>query len=398
MVSTVEQVERELNILHQAIATLSEEFHQTYSNYLETLGQAVRQQLIQASYYLCTRGYPNQFLKLSLSQQQQIQKALRQLGTQAQADLLERLKPIEPWEPRPPIDFAALAESLARTQAKLESAQTPQDPDAPESSSDSEDQEGSEEGATQELPTQTLSQIDLLKAVLASSLASSDGETDEDDLDDEDSDENDDEFDDDFDGQDSDPQEIFNAIFNKAAQEESGNSTFSASAFLIADADSLTEHDPQPTEPRPLNSQDLLHWQESLEQEISTALQDISHQANRQLQQSSILPKRLPEPVLEVAAKADLASEAIANQPNLLNLLIKSSIKGNKESVMTQVMAIRLRLSEIEFSNANVIHWRSKIRGLSTQLNKLHREYQKKQKEKAIAQAEAAWRSSWFED
>nr|MCU0570349.1 hypothetical protein [Oculatellaceae cyanobacterium Prado106] len=92
------------------------------------------------------------------------------------------------------------------------------------------------------------------------------------------------------------------------------------------------------------------------------------------------------------------ASEAIANQPNLLNLLIKSSIKGNKESVMTQVMAIRLRLSEIEFSNANVIHWRSKIRGLSTQLNKLHREYQKKQKEKAIAQAEAAWRSSWFED
>jgi hypothetical protein len=32
------------------------------------------------------------------------------------------------------------------------------------------------------------------------------------------------------------------------------------------------------------------------------------------------------------------------------------------------------------------------------QLNKLGREYQKRQRELKIAEAEAAWRASWFED
>lgn len=64
---------------------------------------------------------------------------------------------------------------------------------------------------------------------------------------------------------------------------------------------------------------------------------------------------------------------------------------------MTPIVAIRLRLSEIEFSDAATAAVRSKLRQLMGQLVKLERDYQRKQKERAVAQAESAWRASWFE-
>jgi hypothetical protein len=41
---------------------------------------------------------------------------------------------------------------------------------------------------------------------------------------------------------------------------------------------------------------------------------------------------------------------------------------------------------------------RKGIRSILVQLNKLGREYQKRQREIKIAEAEAAWRASWFQD
>jgi hypothetical protein len=142
----------------------------------------------------------------------------------------------------------------------------------------------------------------------------------------------------------------------------------------------------------------LAYWQERLEEKIVEELQNLSHSVNRLLQKAEILPGRLPEPVLEVAARADLASETAASPPNLLNLIVETESDEPKESSMTQLMAIRLRLSEIEFSDSSAMMGRSKIRELLARLNKLGREYQKKQKERSIAQAEAAWRSSWYEE
>ncbi len=63
-----------------------------------------------------------------------------------------------------------------------------------------------------------------------------------------------------------------------------------------------------------------------------------------------------------------------------------------------QVSAIHLRLTEIEFADAALTPARTKIRTLSAQLRNLGREYQKKMREQAIAEAQAAWRSSWMED
>ncbi|MHC5831391.1 MAG: hypothetical protein ACYT04_89355, partial [Nostoc sp.] len=66
-------------------------------------------------------------------------------------------------------------------------------------------------------------------------------------------------------------------------------------------------------------------------------------------------------------------------------------------SGLTQIMAINLRLGEIEFADVTLSSERRQIRSILVQLNKLGREYQKTHRERAIAEAEAAWRASWFE-
>ncbi len=84
--------------------------------------------------------------------------------------------------------------------------------------------------------------------------------------------------------------------------------------------------------------------------------------------------------------------------PNLLNLVIEiENEQQSEDSGLTQIMAINLRLGEIEFADVTLSSERRQIRSILVQLNKLGREYQKKHRERAIAEAEAAWRASWFE-
>jgi hypothetical protein len=146
---------------------------------------------------------------------------------------------------------------------------------------------------------------------------------------------------------------------------------------------------------RVLTPTDLLEWQEEVEEAIAITLQEISHAANRLLQQNQILPSQLPEPVLEVAAKAGMATETTA-PPNLLNLIVETE-NEDEESSITHLMTIRLRLTEIEFSDAHLTAYRGKIRTLGGGLSQLRQDYHRRQREKAIAEAEAAWRASWYE-
>jgi hypothetical protein len=84
--------------------------------------------------------------------------------------------------------------------------------------------------------------------------------------------------------------------------------------------------------------------------------------------------------------------------PNILNLVIEISDQEDAEDSITQIMAIHLRLEEIEFADVTLLTERKGIRNILMQLSKIGREYQKRQKELKIAEAEAAWRASWFED
>lgn len=149
----------------------------------------------------------------------------------------------------------------------------------------------------------------------------------------------------------------------------------------------------------------LARWQNSIEKSIAHILKLLSRDTNRLLQQSGILPSQLPEPVLEAASQAESSGDSVAGPPNLLNLIIETDASSASRKLAAtfgsralHITAIKLRLSEIEFADAGTSAWRQQIRNLSVKLNSLGRDYQKKQRELAVVEAESAWRSSWFED
>lgn len=280
MARAIERIERDIAAIKEAIRAIAVELQNAYASYLTTLGLAVRKQLILASYHLCTQGYPENFLNLSLNQRQQLQQAIRNLGQVAGEKLLACIKSEEV---------------------------------------------GGDEG-------------------------------------------------------DEGDEEVI--------------SSFSLSSGLLdtSNSQSFTADTSNPIE--------LVKWQQNLEEVTQEILKKLSHDANVLIQKSGVLPKKLPEPILAAAAAAasEASGEVMPGPPNLLNLVIEiENEQQSEDSGLTQVMAINLRLGEIEFADVALSSERRQIRSILVQLNKLGREYQKKHRERAIAEAEAAWRASWFE-
>lgn len=174
------------------------------------------------------------------------------------------------------------------------------------------------------------------------------------------------------------------------------------------DSDFLAIDDREPETNNQLSAanspESLARWQDSIEKSIVNILKLLSRDTNRLLQQSGILPQQLPEPVLAAASAADSSGESVAGPPNLLSLIIETNDSSDSASLgetrgtnPIHITAIKLRLSEIEFADADTSAWRQQIRNLSARLNSIGRDYQKKQRELAVVEAESAWRSSWFE-
>ncbi|ERT04881.1 hypothetical protein M595_5169 [Lyngbya aestuarii BL J] len=299
MTGSLKGIEEDIASLEEAIFKLAQEFDGAYENYLTTLGNAMRQQLILANYHLCTQGYPEYFLKLSYSQRQKFQQSLQGLAANAQKMLISLIK-ISP-----------------ASQALEEKEPEPEEP---------------------ELQDDAQNNDDLLQAL--------------------------------------------------TSEDES----------LELSADLLL----QPPTPKVLSLPErLAKWQDDLEQSINTLLRTLSRDTNFALQQANIFPHHLPEAVLEAASQAEASAETVASPPNLLNLMIETeNLEEEDEGItnVTRLMAVHLRVSEIEFADATLMSARHKIRNLSAQLNKVGRNYQKKQRERAVLEAEAAWRSSWFEE
>ncbi|HEY9660039.1 MAG TPA: hypothetical protein V6C65_16400 [Allocoleopsis sp.] len=398
MARTVERIEQELAALDRAVAVLAQEFYDTYTQYLQALTQAVRQQVILASYHLCTHGYPEQFLRLSLQQRQQLQHALRQLAKESQTELLDCLMPITPR--RATQSKRSLISRLKGARLQADDAESAlsvalgleqdialvletEEMDNEEEDLDNEEME-TEEMETEEIETEAgllhpdTSTSESPQAIDGTYLSSSYPEPHQASY---------------QDGNLGDSSPEGRSMESQTLDEQEA---FTDSQSDQAQSEQADEQNPVPQ--RPVQPKDILLWHEDLEEEITEQLQELSHAANRLLQRAKVLPSHLPEPVLEVAARADLATESAVSPPNLLNLIIETENEEDKETSMTQVMAIRLRLSEIEFGDTAATVWRSKIRDLLGQLSKLGRNYQKKQKERSVAQAEAAWRSSWYDD
>ncbi|MGG6295154.1 hypothetical protein ACQ4M4_12240 [Leptolyngbya sp. AN02str] len=375
MARTVERIDQEIAELQQSIEAIAQKYEETYRGYLTDLGHSVRRQLISAAYHVCTQGYPERFLHLSYSQQQALQQSVRDLAKQTQDHLLAHIEP-------PPL-------------ADLPEVETEADPDPATTSANTADlfEDSPPESFLSEPSEPSTAEMEL-----------------------------------------AEPEAIAEALANEQASNEqtlatSGNpseqtpspksSQTSASdaeqraqleqiaiaaqrqveerdlaAMIIASLKSGME--PIPKSLTPLDK--LVRWQKRVEEGIQDELQSLSQSANKLLHHAEILPNRVPEPILEIATKAGAVSEPTASPPNLMNLVIEAKHVQTDASEMLRLIAVRLRLSEIEFGDTTLATWRSQLRSLASQLNQLGRQYRKTCKEKATAQAELAWRASWFDE
>lgn len=155
------------------------------------------------------------------------------------------------------------------------------------------------------------------------------------------------------------------------------------------------------------NPDELIYWTKTIEKLIINALDNLSKEANHCLQQAHILPSQLPPQVLDMAIQAEEAGQPMSGGPNLLNVLVETGRKSNDEDEdedendipdkITKITAIHLRLAEIELVDANLSIHKKEIRTLLEKINQLRKNHHKKQRELAIAEAETAWRASWYD-
>jgi hypothetical protein len=127
MTASLEQIERDLDALRQAAQSLTQTGEQHYQRYLERLGRAVRQQMILASYHVCTQVYPEHFLQLSIPERQQFQEQLKHLAAQTETALKNC------WSAPPMLSFPIInfAESYTEEGA-VDSAPLPTGENVPE--------------------------------------------------------------------------------------------------------------------------------------------------------------------------------------------------------------------------------------------------------------------------
>ncbi|MEA5570672.1 hypothetical protein [Calothrix sp. UHCC 0171] len=395
MARAIERIERDIQSLEAAIALVAQELYDSYTAYLSSLGQAVRQQLMLATYHLCTQGYPEAFLRLSLSQRQKVQQAIRNLGTETAEQLLKYIN-AEP-------EVSELTNESINSEERS----------ASDNSSNDYDMEDIQAALGFDLTGEVLENTDDSPNPLAFvelSLSDEDSPFDMGELD------ADEDYEDGEDGEEGEEGEN-NEELKKEVLERIPASVLSSlsSAFPFS---KLTP--PKPlhfSKINPSNPVEISKWQQSLEMALQFTLKKASRDANLSIQKSGILPKKLPEPILEIAAVASEATtEVMPGPPNLINLVIevdgeRRSPRSNSEreafpegarisrnAKLTKIMAIHLRLGEIEFADVALAAKRKQIRILMGQLQKLRRDYLKKQRERAVVEAENAWRASWFED
>lgn len=164
-----------------------------------------------------------------------------------------------------------------------------------------------------------------------------------------------------------------------------------------------------PTIPR-----EMILWQERLERTISQRLRQSSQRMTRLLEKSGVLNNQLPDGLLAASSDSDEEEETAKGtgsedngprrpeqgsnkSPHILSLMLEpagsSKKKGKGEPI--QIVAIYLRLSEIEFATPLVMGWRNRIRTKVKALKQLANQYEHLEQERAIAEAEDAWRSTW---
>ena len=331
----IRPTEQDLQRIEVAIADVSKELYSTYQGYLQVLGQGIHQQLVFACYYICTQGYPEAFLKLSFSHRQKIQQELREKSKLVVQELQELLNQYPEYKKK--LDDTSAVELMISLLSE-------------------------EENKKEEVETKIRDQQEAIE----------------------------------FDSSEFFSTEILSKPIIYSQEKEAGNKS----------QDNFNESGAEKNKTSTENIIDklhnidiLIHWQENIEKQIPEIIKKLSYQTNCILYKAGILAKKIPQKFLEAATKMESRNIPVGGQPNILNFLIEAeNSEDDDDTKVTRIIAINLRLSEIEFADINIGSWRNKIRSLLGKLSKLQREYRKKQRELAVIEAESAWRSSWYED
>ena len=152
------------------------------------------------------------------------------------------------------------------------------------------------------------------------------------------------------------------------------------------------------------NPEHLILWHKQVEKQIKKYLDITSKKINKCLQDANVIPSRLSTKIIEVAMQGDNRNSSggdrkLKNLPNIVNLTIEAEKeKKPKITSVAKISLLRLRLSEIEFSDPLLNAKRTQIRKVVGKIGQLRRSHRQKKQEYAVAEAEAAWRSSWYED
>jgi hypothetical protein len=327
MTKSIQQIKQNLTNLELTVAETAVELEKSYHSYLNLLSQSVKQQLILASYQICTQFYPQEFLDLSLNNKQNLQQILRRIGIEVKPALYKILeqKELDP-EPHELNLMAELIKNLPKPKRKKDKQ---------------------EEASLTEIDLETveaeLGNIELIAIEAAS----------EDEL-----------------------------------ELEDSNS----------EAPAKEKIDDQ-------NPEHLILWHKQIERTIKKTLDSTSKKINKCLQESGIIPDRIPSKIIDVAIQTDAGkggknSRKFANAPNILHLTLKTDQdkKSSSSDDIAQISLLRLRLAEIEFTDPMLNAQRGQIQNLINQISKLNSQYKLIKHEITVAEAQAAWRSSWYED
>ena len=332
MARSIQQIKQDLETLKETVAEAATELQQMYNDYLQLLSQSVKQQLVLASYQLCTQIYPESFLKLSFKQRQHLQQQIREISQ----EVAEFFQEIDNIAQKP----SSLEQTELNLLAEMIRNLPVNKPSNPEITTDNNQLPASENSDESE------SQTEIIIA-----------------------------------GDQNNIKELAEHLENIAAEE--------------LDSDKSQEIDFS-------NPEHLVLWQRKIEKNLKQYLDDISRKTNESLQEVNIIPNRLPTKVIDMAIQAhEVAGNGhkVNSLPNILNLVVETEKEPKgKKTKLAQISLLRLRLSEIEFTDSSVSLQRNKIRNFSKKIEQLRQQYRTKEREYAIAEAEAAWRSGWYED
>ncbi|MEM6433537.1 MAG: hypothetical protein AAF773_06735 [Cyanobacteria bacterium P01_D01_bin.115] len=381
MARSLDQISTDLTTLETSTSRIDNDLKALYQEYLTVLGKAVKRQLVLAVYHLCTQAYPDEFLVLSVSQREQVQTGVRKIAAQGQTQIKQLGQVFDLSTLADKLEAAVAAKYETTTQEETE-GETPAAVDDDATVTNSGDANPVDLDESTEKRDETLANETLETPAHADETPAADDAT--------------------------------MAIVSQEASEMIQRLSTSLSLFAVFGSES----------PSPIS---LAKRHVLLERHLRAVLKTLSSLANLLLKQVDILPD-LPEMVIAAAAEAE-AGEPGPSTPNLLNVLVElggdrpdegqppdlpdnddddddDALPDDDEEFdpkdsgreMTHLIAINLRLADIEFSDPHTALWRSRLQETLHKLKRLGESYQKLQQEKARAEAEHAWRATWFDE